>query len=288
MSRVRSVFLLSMILTLTACKQAYVKPTNSLQPERYSQPRVVSLRLDLDELLYAAYEHGPGDIMASAMAAASAHQSAPVTSYGEGLATYAVSIAAANYINSAEVAKQKREAERRAIELESFLVDVGEALIQDANPAGYLADRSWVIVDDSPLQLTLKPQLRLSSDHRVLTVYLLATMNDPALSGTKALVYLNEFEYQSRLVDVQSPLDYWLENDGAAVRELFKVGLHDVLQALDESIFDVNAEKQKATTIRYENASGTHFERGYLIRAEADRIWYKTLRGGFKSVFIES
>lgn len=283
---IRIALILFVIIPLSACKQDYVKPTNNLTLDRYPQPLAVQISIASDQLLQAAYRNSPDDIMSAATAAAVAHQSTPVASHGQGLAAYAVSVATTNYIVSAEQAKRQREADRRALELEAFLVDTSDELFEEVDASTYLQKKSWLLSDESRLQLKLEPQLRLSSDHKVLTFYLLVKLIDTSLPKNRALVYLNEFEYQSKPLDVEKPLDDWLESDGYRVRSLFKQGFHSLLATLSLNLSHSTLEAEGAKTIRYENSSGRYYERGYLIREEQNRLWFRTLRGGFKSVFV--
>lgn len=288
MSLRKVVFFICVAVSITGCKQAYLKPENRIQESGFQHPLSVDVIVDTESLLKTEYREEADDIMNSAMAAAYAHRSTPVSSHGEGLALYAFSVLAVNMVESSAELSLQKEAEKKAGSMLAFVDSWKSQLFDDVDFEGFLQHKNWIVEENAELILNLEPTLKLSSDHQVLSVHLVAEVQQQLSSKKRTALYLNEFEYRSKPLASSEPLKDWLEDRGARLKEFGVNGFQQVLTMMDMDMKNEYLIPEKAKTIRYENSSGRFLERGFILEESADRLLYQTLRGGLKSVHVSN
>lgn len=142
------------------------------------------------------------------------------------------------------------------------------------------------LLEENENRLVLKPNLFISGDYRSVHLLLVAEL----YTREDETLYRKQFNYISKP----------LAGEANEIAQILNINERNIFQTISKAVItetillvkqDINefllldtAIRPVFKGIRYQNASGKFYERGELISSSGNRMVFRTLRGGIKSV----
>ncbi len=182
--------------------------------------------------------------------------------------------------SSAQSAAQKQKNEPVA----TFLSTLEKLNWQDVFSSSELGTQYSFVSPKPPIKnseplLTLTPSTQVSADYRSIRLTVTA-----AVTQKGKVIYKNFFHLQSQPLlsgeDLLNSVNTISTNEAtASIQQLINKLPYLIRQDMQSW---PGKELQKSTAIKFKNASGEYFERGYLLEQPQGEIIFKSLRGEIK------
>ncbi|MEO3736419.1 hypothetical protein [Shewanella baltica] len=140
-----------------------------------------------------------------------------------------------------------------------------------------------IVLDITPIYLLNQKQNTLTLRTQFLVYY---KKNESIATQKRVMLYQNQIEILSPIIQSESPADYWLNNNGEKLIETMRNLLSDTLAlgALQISSNEKAIKKSTEKNFRYDDGDVLAFERASVITEDCERIVIHTLRGWLKSI----
>lgn len=271
-------------LSLISCKSETIIPVNS---KIHKDSNSVTFVLNKpDNLLQSDYKLDQINTTSSSVSAQIAHQSAAQSagSIGGGFIAYLAAIAGVSIANSLKENSKSVDANKIVEQLDEIIIE--EKYYTDLENIFFkkTAFEQNHATNSPSNTLTLTPVLKFTADLRAIRLHLIIELKNIE----NKTIYLNEYEYYTIGFEENNDeisLNYWLSMDGKHLKDAVKT---TTIEAIELFKLDYNSKRNSTQTlseaIKYENRRGYFYERGRIISNTDERIIFRSLRGGIKSV----
>lgn len=140
-----------------------------------------------------------------------------------------------------------------------------------------------IVLDITPIYLLNQKQNTLTLRTQFLVYH---KKNEHVAVQKRAMLYQNQIEILSPVIQSEAPADYWLNNNGEKLLETMRRLLSETLTlgALEISSNELANKKSNAQNFRYDDGDMLAFERASIVAENCERIVIHTLRGWLKSI----
>lgn len=140
-----------------------------------------------------------------------------------------------------------------------------------------------IVLDITPIYLLNQKQNTLTLRTQFLVYH---KKNETVAPQKRAMLYQNQIEILSPIIQSDNPADYWLNNNGEKLIETMRNLLSETLElgALQISSNEQTINKSNQQNFRYDDGDVVAFERASIVAEDCEHIVIHTLRGWLKSI----